>query len=253
MFRPSDVLFRVYDKVEHAGDADHDVSGPCSLPSGPPNADHIFGDPIVLYDPMADRWLISQFGLPNGFNPPYHQCVALSQTGDPTAAYYLYDFLMPDLINDYPHFGVWPDGYYMSDNQFTPGGAAFAGAGLFAFDRAKMLVGDPTASYIYFNYGTIDPSAGGQLPSDMDGLVPPPPGTPNLFMEFRADEYGDPTDALRIYEFHADFADPPSSTLTVRPDLPVAAFDAALRRPGPSSNSLRRPPPPTTSMPSRTG
>src|SRR5262249_12941922 len=41
------------------------------------------GDPIVLYDPLADRWLISQFAIPNDPDPPYYQCIAISQTGDP--------------------------------------------------------------------------------------------------------------------------------------------------------------------------
>ena len=58
-----------------------------------------------------------------------------------------------------------------------------------------MLAGDPTAGYIYFDYAPIDPNAGGMLPTDLDGLTPPPAGTPNLFMEFRADEFGDPADA----------------------------------------------------------
>jgi hypothetical protein len=203
-----------------------------------------FGDPVVLYDSLADRWLISQFGLPNGFNPPFHQCIAISQTPDPTGAFYLYDFLMPNKVNDYPHFGVWPDGYYMSDNQFAVGGGAYAGAGLLAFDRVKMLAGDATAGYIYFDYAPIDPNAGGMLPSDLDGLTPPPPGTPNLFLEFRADEFGDPNDALRIYEFHADFAVPANSTLTVRPDLVVASFDA--RSPA-GRAAVEQPPPATTS------
>jgi hypothetical protein len=203
-----------------------------------------FGDPIVLYDSLADRWLISQFGLPSGFQPPFHQCIGISQTPDPTGAFYLYDFVMPNKVNDYPHFGVWPDAYYMSDNQFAIGGASYAGAGFLAFDRAKMLVGDQTATYIYFDYFAIDPNAGGMLPSDVDGLTAPPPGTPNLFFEFRADEFGDPFDALRLYEFHADFATPGNSTLTVRPDLAVAAFDArspnsraTVEQPSPAGSS----------------
>ncbi len=70
------------------------------------------GDPIVLYDQLADRWLLSQFD--SGGN----MCVAISQTGDPTRAYFLYYF---DVIffNDYPHFGVWPDGYYMTSELFS--------------------------------------------------------------------------------------------------------------------------------------
>ena len=60
-------------------------------------------------------------------------------------------------------------------------GQNVAGAGLFAFDRLKMLVGDPSAAFIYFDYFPVDPNAGGMLPTDLDGLVPPPVGTPNFF------------------------------------------------------------------------
>ena len=74
-------------------------------------------------------------------------------------------------FNDYPKFGVWPDAYYMTDNQFNQAGTAFLGAGAFAFDRAKMLVGDPTASYIYFDVENGNPTIGGMLPADIDGLT----------------------------------------------------------------------------------
>ena len=189
---------------------------------GPPASTTDDGDPIVLYDQLADRWIISQFMLT--FNPRPHQLIAVSKTGDPTGAYYLYDFVMPNLkFNDYPHFGVWPDGYYMTDNQFNQAGNAFQGAGNFAFDRAKMLAGDPTASYIYFdlcptNSGCVD---GGMLPSDLDGLTLPPAGAPNVFAEFDANEYGG-TDAIKLWDFHADFAVPANSTFIPRAGSPLA-------------------------------
>ena len=83
------------------------------------------GDPVVLYDHLADRWFLSQFIVSV---TPCHEVIAISQTGDPTGAWYLYDFVMPnDKMNDYPHFGVWPDGYYMTDNQFDTVGGAGAG------------------------------------------------------------------------------------------------------------------------------
>lgn len=188
---------------------------------------HDDGDPIVQYDPLADRWLISQFSIDQGA-PASRQCIAISQTADPTGSYYVYSFAMPDTgtINDYPHFGVWSDAYYMSDNQFNDAVTTFLGAGCFAFDKNKMIVGDPTASYIYFNVFPIDATAGGMLPTDFDGLVAPPAGLPQLFMEFRATEFGDPADTLRLYEFVPNFVTPASSTFTVRPDLPLAAFDA---------------------------
>lgn len=184
------------------------------------------GDPIVLYDQLADRWLISQFCTLA--DPNNHQLIAVSKTGDATGAYYLYDFAMPNnKFNDYPHFGMWPDGYYMTDNQFNQAGTAFLGGGAFAFNRAKMLAGDPTANFVYFDMDTIVPGAGGVLPASMDGFTPPPAGSPAPFAYFEANEYGDPGDRLRIFDFHADFTTPANSTFTERVGSPltVAAFD----------------------------
>jgi hypothetical protein len=182
------------------------------------------GDPIVLYDPLADRWIISQFNL-RFTNNQMHMHFAVSQTGDPTGAYFAYDFLTnPGRFVDYPHVGVWPDGYYFSSNDFTPPGVApFLGAGCYTLERAKMLVGDPTAKIIGFNLPNTE---GGMLPTNLQGFTPPPAGTPNLFIEFDADEFGAATDLIRVFEFRPDFNNPPSSTLTQLPDIPVAAFDA---------------------------
>ena len=103
------------------------------------------GDIIAQYDKLANRWILSQFGFTSTATPPYHQCVAISKTSDPTGAYYAYDFQLPGQeFPDYPKLGTWPNGYFMTTNQFFMGGG-FDGAGAFAFDRAKMLVGDPTA------------------------------------------------------------------------------------------------------------
>jgi hypothetical protein len=188
------------------------------------------GDPIVLYDPLADRWLISQFEV-SAF--PNHQCIAISQTGDPTGAYFAYAFAMPappevpaHKFQDYPHYGVWPDAYYLTTNQFNQALTAFVGGGVFAFDRVKMLAGDPAASYVYVDVQPIDASAGGMLPTDLDGYLPPPAGLSNMIMEFRADEFGDPGDTLRVYEFVPDFGNPGASAFDVRPDIALAAFDA---------------------------
>jgi hypothetical protein len=71
------------------------------------------GDPIVVYDQAADRWIISQFSLPSG---NYAELVAVSQTGDPTGAWYRYVYTFGNEMPDYPKFGVWHDGYYLSVN-----------------------------------------------------------------------------------------------------------------------------------------
>ena len=217
-------LVRIYDKSNG-----NPVTPPFKLSSvfatlGTPCSTRNDGDPIVLYDALADRWFLSQFCT--NF-PPFRQLIAVSQTGDPTGAYYIYEFVMPNVkLNDYPKFGVWTDAYYMSTDEFL--GGDYAGSGVFAFDRTKMLNGDPLSSYIYFDLASPTTiRLGGLLPSDLDGLNAPPPNAPNVFAGYTATEYGDAQDAIRLFDFHADFANPANSTFVERPESPltVAAFD----------------------------
>jgi hypothetical protein len=179
------------------------------------------GDPVVLYDNLADRWLISQFALPSGIeNPPWHMCVAISQTPNPTGSYFLYQFDMPT-SPDYPKFAVWPDAYYMSANEFLnfPSiGAAYA------FDRANMLAGNP-ATFVRF-------SAPGNflLPGDLDGATAPPSNSPNYFYRMMDNVFwpaqGFPgPDRLEIFEFDVNFTNPFNSTFTLAATLPTAPFN----------------------------
>ncbi len=102
-------------------------------PLGTACSTHNDGEATVVYDPLADRWLLSQYCT--NF-PPFRQMIAVSKTGDPTGAYFLYEFVMPNFkLNDWAKFGVWPDGYYMSTDEFI--GSDFQGSGVFAFDRSK--------------------------------------------------------------------------------------------------------------------
>ena len=171
------------------------------------------GDPIVLYDHLAGQWMISQFALDFG-TPDFHQCIAISETGDPTGAWYRYDFQVSTTkMNDYPHFGVWPDGYYMSINQFDAATFGWAGGGAVVFEREKMLQGQ-AAQMVYFDLYGVDPNFGGMLPSDLDG-PPPPAGTPNFFAEWDDGTWFGGYDALRVWEFHVDWANPANSTFGV--------------------------------------
>ncbi|MGH9968787.1 MAG: proprotein convertase P-domain-containing protein, partial [Pyrinomonadaceae bacterium] len=211
---------------------------------GPPCSNTDDGDPIVLYDSLADRWIITQFMVSGA--APLSQCLAISQTGDATGSYFLYRFVMPNnKFNDYPKLGVWPDAYYMSYNQFNLAGTAFLGVGAYALDRSKMLAGNPTAGFIFFDTQTAFPNVRGMLPSDADGLNPPPAGAPNVFAYFNASEFaGDAGDSLRLFNFHADFGIPANSTFGERADspLPVAAF-SPLNPAG--LDDIEQPPPST--------
>src|SRR6266852_2935009 len=115
-------------------------------------ATHNQGDPVLQYDRMANRWVLSQFGFNTAtgtaspFRPypasPYAFCIAVSQTNDATGVFNLYEYVVPALP-DYPKLGVWPDAYYMTSNDFsfstTTGLSSYIGSRACAFDRAKML------------------------------------------------------------------------------------------------------------------
>jgi hypothetical protein len=177
------------------------------------------GDPVVVYDSLADRWVVSQFAVPSGAPVPQDECIAVSQSGDATGAYYRYQFHLTGNFLDYPHFGVWPDGYYMSANIFNSSGTAFLGPQAFVFDRAKMLVGDPTAT-LQTRGITGGATEETFLPADLDGLTPPPAGAANPFVEWPS---GNPL-VYKIYKFHADFVNPANSTFTLFASPSAAAF-----------------------------
>ncbi len=171
------------------------------------------GDPITQFDHLSNRWMMSQFAL--DFPNDFHQCIAVSATADPTGAWYLYDFqTSTTMMNDYPHFGVWPDGYYMSVNQFDGTTYAWGGAGVAVFERSQMLSGLP-ARMIYLDLGPETLDYSGMLPSDLDGPAPAD-GTPNYFMEWDDTTWlGDANDTLRIWEFKTDWTTPANTTFGV--------------------------------------
>jgi PKD repeat protein len=187
------------------------------------------GDPIVLYDQLADRWILTQFALPNFPKGPFYECIAVSQSGDPTGAYHRYQFLISDTkLNDYPKFGVWPDGYYMSVNQFTCSviSCSWAGQGVVAFEREKMLSG-LSARMVYFDLYGLDPNLGGMLPADLDGPAPPA-GAPNAFCQIDDDAWGYSPDQIQCWNFRANWTDPALSTFTLDKALTVLAFDSNM-------------------------
>lgn len=176
------------------------------------------GLPNVLYDQLADRWIISQ--VCSAF-PPFRQMIAVSKTGDPTGQWFAYEFVMPGVkLNDFPKIGVWPDGYYMTANEFL--GADYTGTGIFAFEREKMLSGDPNASYVHVSFPAVIPVPGGMLPVDLDGLRPPPADTAAIIATHAADEYGEPMDAIRLFDFKPNFETPSATTFTERDESPIA-------------------------------
>jgi hypothetical protein len=138
------------------------------------------------------------------------------------------------VLNDYPKFGVWPDGYYLSINQFDPtANPMWRGVGVAVFERDRMQAGDPGARMI-----SIDTFAGcvtgaepfcnlaGMLPADLDG-PPPPAGTPNLFAQIDDDAWGYSGDQVQLWSFRTDWA-AGDALFSHTADLAVSAFDSEV-------------------------
>lgn len=190
-------------------------------PSGDSCNTNPWGDPIVLYDQLADRWFLQEFdgGTSN-------LCIYISETPDPTGAYYFYKF-SPRPDHDYPHFGVWPDAYYGTINRGSDVNAL-------AFDRVSMLAGTPATAQ-YFNSTPALSGYGFQTltPADHDGSQPPPAGAPGIFMRQNDDEAhsGSPVaadDYLDMYAFVVDWATPANSSLTALPQVTITDFNSWL-------------------------
>ena len=177
------------------------------------------GHPVVNYDRLADRWVVSQSAIPTGASVPMDECIAVSQTGDATGAYYRYQFHLTNNYLDYPKIGVWPDGYYMAANIFDTAHTAFLGPQAFVFDRMQMLVGDPSATGQTLGI-TGGPSEATFLPSDLDSSRPPPVNDPNHFVAW---PQGVPL-VYKVWAFHADFINPANTTFTLEATLPASAF-----------------------------
>jgi hypothetical protein len=193
------------------------------------------GDAIVRYDRLADRWLITQFSLPNQNKDagPSFQCVAVSKTSDPTGAYWLYDFTYPYAVNDYGKVGVWPDAYYATYNMF--GTNSYKGADICAWDRAAMLNGDPATQQCFFLPSPIEPACPATqsfipysiLPANADGSVPPPSGSSEYLMQFDYSQCSGPYHQLDLWKLHIDWTTPASSALSGPTALTVSNFTPA--------------------------
>jgi hypothetical protein len=197
------------------------VDGPWVLDTlGSSNCATGLGDPIVLYDQLADRWLLSEFSSSGDYN-----CVYISQGPDPVNdPWYAYAFQSPG-FPDYPKYAVWPDAYYISTNESSPA--------VYALDRAQMLAGNAATSQ---RFTAPDLSGFGfqaLTPGDLDGATSPPAGAPGYFMRHRDTEAHGPggfpsEDFLEIWAFDVDFAVPGNSTFTQIGNISVAEFDSDL-------------------------
>jgi hypothetical protein len=238
------LLFAVYDKHGNK------LLGPVdtgTLWSGfaIPDCTDPSGDAIVLYDQVTDRWLLSQFTT-RGMNPdgsfnglPFYNCVAVSQTGDPTGAYYRYAFITSQpgttstFFPDYPKYGVWTDSYVLTSRDF--GSQDEYGISVYALEKNKMVNGQPDARAVHFFLDGNDPNVlplvgDGLLPADIDGKQKPKVDSAIPIVGTQDDGfgYGATFDALNIWDLSVHWRSTPSASLSLKTQLPVASFDSVF-------------------------
>jgi len=171
-------------------------------------------DPIVLYDQIANRWVISQIAADSSFSTG-NECIAVSESSDATGKYHRYIFKFgTNVFNDYDKLSLWPDAYYANYNLFGPN--SFIADQACAYDRAAMLTG-ARAKAVCFN----NPNEFSLLPSNADGATRPPSGEPNFFVDLSS------STSLHLYRFHVDFAHTAKSTFKGPITIPVKAYTMA--------------------------
>ena len=212
--------FNVYDKSDGSL-----VAGPLSMQSLATSGSDCAtgaGDPIILFDEMAGRWMLSEF---SDFGNKL--CVYVAITSNPiSGGWYAYEFQASE-FPDYPKFGVWSDGYYIGTNESS-------GPALYVIDRSSMLVG-ASASMQTFSVSSLA-AFGFQMvtPADHDGTLAPPVGSPGLFVRHRDDEAHNSSssnaseDYLEIFELSVDWTNPALSQLSGPVLLPMSEFDSHL-------------------------
>jgi hypothetical protein len=209
---PGGSVFAVYDA--DSGDL---VAGPTALSAlwqGAGACAEGWGQPGVVHDLRADRWVLSELGAGN------HLCVYVSKTSNPVAGgWYAYDFALPK-FPDFARIGVWTDGYYVATNEDLPA--------VYALERGAMLNGE-AAGWQRFTAPALEGFGFQALaPADLDGDSLPDSGTGGLFLRHVDGQAHGGGDRLELFELDVDWDSAGNSSISGPTPISTAPFDSSL-------------------------
>ncbi len=213
--------FKIFDKNGNT------LAGPISYDSffapltGTPCANANDGDPFVMYDQQADRWVMTDFAFPSFPGSSFWECIGVSQSPDPVAGpWSLYAIQVdpgnPTFLGDYPKLAIWNDGgtqnaYFLTMNLFSSP-TSFNGVRAYALDRASMLGGGP-ANAIGFTVGLAGVGDSYSfVAANFRTGSPPPAGRDEMVLAVDATIPGATLTQVHARFFHVDFANPGNST-----------------------------------------
>lgn len=176
------------------------------------------GDPIILYDQLADRYFVSQFGAAGN-----SLVLGVSETPDPTGAYFVYQFIL-DAFPDYPHYTVWPDGYYLTANKFS-------GNTTYVLERDVILAGGADPQIVGFNLPGVTNNPNTVFspePANLTGTTFPA-DVPGYIVYLQDDGWGGVGfDHLKIWEIEVDWVDINNSTISAPLEVATMPFEATF-------------------------
>ena len=186
------------------------------------------GDPMVIFDQLANRWVLLQFAQSLNADDIDTLCFYVSDTSNVLATnWQTYEF-QTGSFPDYPKLGLHQDAYFVATNDV---GANDQFPAVYAFDRENMLSGGAVRPFQKFAIARDLGSFPIVQPADLDGPAPPP-GTPQYFAR-RVDEeasgVGDSlTDYIEVFEFNVDWDQPSNTVFQTVDKVLVNDFDSTV-------------------------
>ncbi|TCP23546.1 putative secreted protein (Por secretion system target) [Tenacibaculum skagerrakense] len=186
------------------------------------------GDPIVLYDSQADRYIVTEFeNNPNGFH------VAISQTNDPVnGGWHVYSAngFQTGTFPDYTKFSIWSDGYYVTANiSATDTNGNTRNGQVWALERDKMLVGDISASIQAFSLTGIETNGfySPQAFNVTDGNLPARGNATIVYMQDDAWSNVN-SDHLKLWTINVDWSNSSNSTISAPIQISTSPFTSVF-------------------------
>ncbi|WP_082994918.1 fibronectin type III domain-containing protein [Aquimarina megaterium] len=181
------------------------------------------GDPVVVYDNFADRFIIMEFSnSPNGF------LIAVCKGPDPVNDGWSTYRFNTGTFPDYEKLSIWNDGYYITANKDQ--NAPDTNDVVFVVERDKMIAGETTAQMVSFPLPGAETN-GFYSPGGFNatGTTLPPAGVGCSIVYMQDDSWsGISTDHLKVWTTSVNWTTPANSTISQPQSINTTPFDSVF-------------------------